>query len=135
MRAGGERPHPAAVSLRQTVARADGSGHRDRQAGKPRWGARQIRERLLRRLPHAITVPAASTVHAVLDRHGLVARARRSRLRRWRTAPPIGSWSRRRGEHTLQWAMRMEPSEPSRCFLSKHPPLWRETITGMDART
>src|ERR1700683_496276 len=46
---------------------------------KPHWGARKIRERLLRRLPHAIKVPAASTVHAVLDRHGLVTRATRSR--------------------------------------------------------
>ena len=35
----------------------------------------------LRRLPHAVKVPAASTIHAVLDRHGLVARARRSRTR------------------------------------------------------
>jgi transposase InsO family protein len=48
---------------------------------KPHWGARKIRERLLRRLPHAIRVPAASTVHAVLDRHGLVKRAARSRMR------------------------------------------------------
>jgi transposase InsO family protein len=46
---------------------------------KPHWGARKIRERLLRNLPHAIKVPAASTVHAVLDRHGLVSRAARSR--------------------------------------------------------
>ena len=45
---------------------------------KPHWGARKIRERLLRKLPHAIKVPAASTIHAVLDRHGLV---RRPRLR------------------------------------------------------
>jgi hypothetical protein len=37
---------------------------------KPHWGARKIRDRLLRRLPHAIKVPAASTVHAVLDRFG-----------------------------------------------------------------
>jgi hypothetical protein len=36
------------------------------------WGARKIRERLLRRLPHAVKTPAASTIHAVLDRHGLV---------------------------------------------------------------
>src|SRR6266496_3775295 len=36
------------------------------------WGARKIRERLLRRLPHAIKTPAASTIHAVLERHGLV---------------------------------------------------------------
>jgi transposase InsO family protein len=46
---------------------------------KPHWGARKIRERLLRKLPHAIKVPAASTVHAVLDRHGLVKRAGRPR--------------------------------------------------------
>jgi len=29
---------------------------------KPHWGARKIRERLLCKLPHAIKVPAASTV-------------------------------------------------------------------------
>ena len=46
---------------------------------KPNWGARKIRERLLRRLPHEVKVPARSTIHAVLDRHGLVTRARRSR--------------------------------------------------------
>jgi transposase InsO family protein len=39
---------------------------------KPHWGARKIRERLLRLLPHAIKTPAASTLHAVLDRQGLV---------------------------------------------------------------
>ena len=48
---------------------------------KPHWGARKIRERLLRRLRHAVKVPASSTIHAVLDRHGLVSRARRSRTR------------------------------------------------------
>ena len=48
---------------------------------KPHWGARKIRERLLRRLPHAVRVPARSTIHAILDRHGLVTRARRSRTR------------------------------------------------------
>jgi len=48
---------------------------------KPNWGARKIRERLVRRLPHAVKVPAASTVHAVLDRHGLVSRPVRSRTR------------------------------------------------------
>jgi hypothetical protein len=30
-------------------------------------GARKIRERLRRRLPHAIKTPAASTIHAVLE--------------------------------------------------------------------
>ena len=35
---------------------------------KPHWGARKIRERLLRRLPHAVKIPACSTIHAVMDR-------------------------------------------------------------------
>src|SRR5580658_9905229 len=48
---------------------------------KPNWGARKIRERLLRRLPSEVKVPARSTIHAILDRHGLVAHARRSRTR------------------------------------------------------
>jgi transposase len=48
---------------------------------KPHWGARKIRERLIRWLPHAVKVPAASTVHAVLDRHGLVRSPARSRPR------------------------------------------------------
>jgi transposase InsO family protein len=48
---------------------------------KPNWGARKIHERLLRRLPHAVKVPACSTIHAVLDRHGLVTHAIRSRTR------------------------------------------------------
>src|ERR1035438_1158300 len=37
------------------------------------WGARKIRERLLRRFSD-IPIPAKSTIHAVLDRHGLVER-------------------------------------------------------------
>jgi hypothetical protein len=48
---------------------------------KPNSGARKIHERLLRRLPHAVKVPACSTIHAVLDRHGLVTRMSRSRPR------------------------------------------------------
>ena len=46
---------------------------------KPHWGARKIREMLVRKLAGDIRVPARSTVHAVLDRHGLVARAKRRR--------------------------------------------------------
>ena len=41
---------------------------------KPHWGARKIRELLLRRLASDVRVPAKSTIHAVLDRHGLVKR-------------------------------------------------------------
>jgi transposase InsO family protein len=39
---------------------------------KPHWGARKIRELLVRRLDGDVRVPAKSTIHAVLDRHGLV---------------------------------------------------------------
>ena len=38
--------------------------------GKPHWGARKIRELLVRRLAGDVRVPAYSTIHAVLDRHG-----------------------------------------------------------------
>jgi putative transposase len=41
----------------------------------PNWGAPKIREKIRRR-HHEITLPAISTVHAVLDRHGLVTRGR-----------------------------------------------------------
>src|SRR5215470_5571689 len=39
---------------------------------KPHWGARKIRELLVRRLDGDIRVPAKSTIHAVLHRHDLV---------------------------------------------------------------
>ena len=42
----------------------------------PSWGAPKIREKLRRR-SRDILLPAISTVHAVLDRHGLVTRGRR----------------------------------------------------------
>ncbi len=49
---------------------------------RPSWGAPKIREKLARLYPDVHT-PAISTVHAVLDRHGLVKRrtARRNRAR------------------------------------------------------
>jgi len=46
------------------------------KAEKPHWGARKIRELMVRRLDGDVRVPAKSTIHAVLDRHGLVKRAR-----------------------------------------------------------
>jgi len=46
----------------------------------PSWGAPKIREKL-RRLHSDIQLPAISTVHAVLDRHGLVSRRRRRRYK------------------------------------------------------
>jgi putative transposase len=47
---------------------------------KPSWGAPKIRERL-RRLYPEVQCPAISTVHAVLDRHGLVQRRSRRRYK------------------------------------------------------
>jgi transposase len=50
------------------------------------WGARKIRERLIRRFS-GIPLPAKSTIHAVLDRHGLV--ERRGRVRRRAQGTPL----------------------------------------------
>jgi transposase InsO family protein len=59
----------------------------DLKSEKPRWGARKIREMLVRRLPADVPIPAKSTVHAVLDRHGLVQRARQRRRERAKGTP------------------------------------------------
>jgi transposase InsO family protein len=53
----------------------------DLKRDKPHWGARKIRELLVRRLAGDVRLPAKSTVHAVLDRHGLVKRARQRKNR------------------------------------------------------
>ena len=55
----------------------------------PTWGAPKIRERLKQKWPE-LACPAISTVHAVLDRHGLV-RRRRRRVRIPHTGRPL-SW-------------------------------------------
>lgn len=57
---------------------------------RPAWGAPKIRERLARLYPE-VQRPAISTVHAVLDRHGLVKRHRRRRNRAMGT--PLSSSS------------------------------------------
>ena len=53
----------------------------DLKRDKPHWGARKIRELLVRKLAGDVRLPARSIVHAVLDRHGLVNRARIRRNR------------------------------------------------------
>jgi putative transposase len=64
---------------------------------RPTWGAPKIRERLRQRWPD-IPCPAISTVHAVLDRHGLVRHRRRRRRPRLAGTPlaavsqPNGLW-------------------------------------------
>ena len=71
------RPHRYANQLPEQIEAAIVAAKRE----KPHWGARKIRERLLRRLPSEVKVPPRSTIHAILDRHGLVTHARRSRTR------------------------------------------------------
>jgi putative transposase len=64
---------------------------------RPTWGAPKIRERLRQRWPD-LPRPAISTVHAVLDRHGLVTLRRRRRRPRLTGTPlaavghPNGLW-------------------------------------------
>jgi putative transposase len=53
------------------------------------WGARKIRERLIRRFSN-IKIPAKSTIHAVLDRYGLVERRGRVCRRAQGTALSLG---------------------------------------------
>lgn len=54
---------------------------------KRHWGARKIRELLIRQLDGDVRIPAKSTVHAVLDRHGLVKRARQRRRNKAQGTP------------------------------------------------
>ncbi|MBM3520980.1 MAG: transposase [Alphaproteobacteria bacterium] len=74
--------HQLPVQLEAAIVRA--------KEDKPHWGARKIRELLVRRLPGHIRVPAKSTVHAVLDRHGLVKAADRPRHRAAGTPLSLG---------------------------------------------
>jgi transposase InsO family protein len=63
----------------------------DLKRDKPHWGARKIRELLVRKLAGDVRLPARSTVHAVLDRHGLVKRARMRKNRANGTPLSAGS--------------------------------------------
>ena len=56
---------------------------------KPSWGAPKIRERLARKYPN-IKLPAKSTVHTILDRHGLVNCRRQRRYKAQGTPLSIG---------------------------------------------
>lgn len=79
------RPHRYANQLPEQIESAIVQAKRE----KPNWGARKIRERLLRNLPHGIKVPARSTVHTILVRHGLVSKG--SRLRQRAQGTPLSS--------------------------------------------
>jgi putative transposase len=77
------RPHRHANQLPLVVEKSIVALKRE----YPSWGAPKIRERLKDRWP-AVHCPAISTVHAVLDRHGLV-RRRSGRPRRRMTGTPL----------------------------------------------
>ncbi len=81
------RPHRYANRLPEQLEAEVVAAKRE----KPHWGARKIRERLIRRLPSEIKVPARSTIHAILDRYGLVSRVRRSRTRAEGTSLSAGA--------------------------------------------
>jgi transposase InsO family protein len=53
---------------------------------KPYWGARKIRERLLKRLPHDMKMPSLSTIHATLVRNNLVTHPRKRQFKARGTA-------------------------------------------------
>jgi transposase InsO family protein len=81
------RPVRYANQLPETIERLIVRARQD----KPHWGARKIHELLVRRLAGDIRVPARSTIHAVLDRHGLVKRMGTKRRRATGTALSRGA--------------------------------------------
>src|SRR4051812_32020914 len=69
-------PHRFANQLPEQIERAILKLKQER----PHFGAPKIRELIARRFP-GLRIPAISTVHAVLDRNGLVQRRKRRRHR------------------------------------------------------
>src|SRR5256884_960929 len=88
------------------------------KAEKPHWGARKVRELLVRRLAGDVGVPAKSTIHAVLDRHGLVKRMGRTRHRAAGTPLSAGHPARRSVKCRLQ---RRVPARQSCLIPCKSP--------------
>ena len=77
------RPVRYANQLPEAIERMIVECRRD----KPHWGARKIRELLVRRLAGDVRIPAKSTVHAVLDRHGLVKRGKQRKRHKAQGTP------------------------------------------------
>ncbi len=86
---GAHRQKPPSVPLRQPTSFPGGKLYFECEARAPQLGARKIRERLIRRFS-GIPIPARSTIHVVLDRHGLVERRGRVRHRAQGTALSAG---------------------------------------------
>jgi transposase InsO family protein len=84
-----DRSKPTSVSVCQSTPFSGRELHPNVKREHPSWGARKIRERLVRRFS-GIQIPAKSTIHAVLDRYGLVKRRGRARRRAQGTALSLG---------------------------------------------
>lgn len=82
------KPHRFANQLPEQVERTILKLKRD----KKDFGAPKIRELISRKFPH-LRVPAISTIHAVLDRHGLVMHRKRKRYKAEGTSLSVGSQS------------------------------------------
>lgn len=76
--------------------------------GHRSWGAPKIRDKLIKEYP-GIKPPAASAIHAILDRHGLVKRRKRKRYKAHGTdlshaQTPNGLWCAIRLSTRFVWA-------------------------------
>ena len=78
---GADRSLAPAGAIRQPVGAGDPATHRRWESARAHWGARKVRELLVRRLDQDFRIPAKSTIHAVLHRHGLVKPLGRPRQR------------------------------------------------------
>ncbi len=63
-------PNRVAFEIEQVIVRL--------KKEKPNWGAPKIRELVTVRYPN-LEIPATSTIHCILDRHGMVNKKRRQR--------------------------------------------------------
>jgi hypothetical protein len=81
-----ERPQPGTVPAGQPPAVPGRTNILGIKKKHPSWGARKIRDKLVRQFP-MIPTPAVSTIHAVLDRNGLVKRKKRRRHKAEGTRP------------------------------------------------
>ena len=88
------------------------------------WGARKIRERLLRRFSD-IPIPAKSTIPAVLDRHGLVERRGRLRHRAQGTALSLGQCPHELWHRLQRRVLARQPA----LLLSAHRPRSRQPVS------
>ena len=100
---------------------------------KPHWGARKLRELLAKRLGPDVRLPVRSTIHAVLDRHGLVehARARRPRA----TGTPLSQPAAQNDHRSHRLQGRVPARQPALVLSAhRHRPARALSLDGRGAR-